>query len=581
MPQVPYQPYSDVQAKDIATPNVHVQAPEAAFGGGTAAAVKQLGAQLRQSGDEIFQRALEFKDLENQTAARDADMLRMERTAKANEDFKALPPAEKGPALQGHLDNLKSITKQYRDTLTSPMAQKYYDAYGHADLRHHFFSSSSVAGDATRRAAVASGDAQISLLLKGIETDPSNANFDKTIENVTEIVRQTKEAAGLTPPEVELKTKMLISSAVTAKIKGILKDDPIGAANVMDQYRNLLTDDDYNRIADTVHSRSRVLLGDKAGNDVVRTEIDPNKPLKSREQVREEMEKRAKKDLPNDPMAPIYYKKVGEQELTRAYAERKQADNDNRMDVHEMVLANRPKTVAEFLSLGPDVRDKWDRMSETQKKNTEDFIYQQYRQDRDRSTPKRDMMFAWLWGAKKQDLVDTDLTEVDLTFGNRMKLLAKQRSDAKSLDKDEDPRVRRAMEQLNSQLVGPNTPNLTKDQLQVFKGNLQFMIEEHIKENNGKPPSREEIARFGKALTLEVIDQSKYSFGIFTRKSLVFEMGVTTEQAEKIEQGIEQGLIPKDISEADKVRYNARVQARGAYRKLYGKEIESPTKRPE
>lgn len=582
MPQVPYQPYSEVSAQDIATPNVHVSTPEGAFGAGTAQAVRRLGAQLQQSGDELFQRALEFKDLENQTAARDADMARMEKAAKAHMDFDALPPAEKGGKLQGHIENLKSITKQYRETLTNPMAQKYYDAYGHADLRHHIFNASGVAGVATRKAAIASGDAQISLLLNGIELDPSDENFGKTIEKVTEVVRQTKEAAGLTPPEVEDKTARLISKAVMAKIKGILKNDPIGAANAMDQYNHLLRQDDYNQIADVVQSRSRVILADRAAIDATRDVNDPNKPAPSLEQVDKEMTERAKRDLPNDPMAVPQYRRAGHQELTRLYAQKKQAENDQRMTLQENILAHRPKNTEELLALGPEVRNIWDRLTEAQRKNHEDFIYQQYKQDRDRPTPQRDAMFMYLWGASKQDLVDTDLTEVkDLTFNNRIKLMAKQRQYAKTLDKDEDPRVNRAMEQLNSQLVGGKTPNLTKDQLQVFKGRLQYMIEEHIKENNGKPPNREEIARFGKALIMEVIDQSKFLSSIVTRKSYVFEMGVTAEQAQKIEEGIEKGLIPRDISEEDKERYNARVHARAAYKKLYGKELESPKRRPE
>ena len=91
MPQVPYIGYPTTQPIEPGE-QISVSTPGAAFGENVGAAIRGIGGQLEQSGNEIFGRAMAIQDLANETAAREADSQFAMEQGKLHADFIANNP---------------------------------------------------------------------------------------------------------------------------------------------------------------------------------------------------------------------------------------------------------------------------------------------------------------------------------------------------------------------------------------------------------------------------------------------------------------------------------------------------------
>ena len=129
MAQIPYSPVPDVTSQYAATPEVHVNAPEAGFGGAVASALIKAGTAGTEASNELFQRAQAMQQLDNETNARKSSIDFATKADQRVADFKTQFGQNAGPEQYAQFQkDIADLREQTRKNLTSPMSQKMFDA---------------------------------------------------------------------------------------------------------------------------------------------------------------------------------------------------------------------------------------------------------------------------------------------------------------------------------------------------------------------------------------------------------------------------------------------------------------------
>ncbi len=129
MAQVPYSPIPDVTASFPPTPEVHVNTPEAAFGGATAAALSKLGSTGNEVSNELYQRASAMQQLKNETDSRAASIDFATQADQRLAQFKTQFGENAGPEQYAQYQkDIADLRNKSRQGLNNPMSQKMYDA---------------------------------------------------------------------------------------------------------------------------------------------------------------------------------------------------------------------------------------------------------------------------------------------------------------------------------------------------------------------------------------------------------------------------------------------------------------------
>src|SRR5580698_9795593 len=75
------------QVPDAKLPNIDLPVPVDAFGGAVGKALEGLGGAIEQGSDRIWQQAMQFQNLQNETAAKNADAKYMMESGKLHAEF--------------------------------------------------------------------------------------------------------------------------------------------------------------------------------------------------------------------------------------------------------------------------------------------------------------------------------------------------------------------------------------------------------------------------------------------------------------------------------------------------------------
>ena len=108
------------------TPEVHVDAPAAAFGVNVAQAVQGLGAVQEGAGKELFARALAFQDLTNHATARGASVKTAHEQAALWGEFDSKGGMDAGPAALDKLHSDLEAVRQKNSEGLNPTANELY-----------------------------------------------------------------------------------------------------------------------------------------------------------------------------------------------------------------------------------------------------------------------------------------------------------------------------------------------------------------------------------------------------------------------------------------------------------------------
>jgi hypothetical protein len=228
MPRVPYNPVPDIQPQSPGE-QISVQTPGAAFGENVGAALQHLGTTGEKVGDELFTRAIALQDLANETEARNKVVDFTTQAAQRQADFDSLEGVDAKNALPGHLKAIGDLRTDMRGTLSSPMAQKYFDQEAASFQNRITFSSAAHAGEQFKNYVVGTAQAQIDNTTKAYVNPFSESERSAKNTTIEEGSHTIAQARGWSEPERQAFVLKQQSANRLGQINQQAMQDPIKA----------------------------------------------------------------------------------------------------------------------------------------------------------------------------------------------------------------------------------------------------------------------------------------------------------------------------------------------------------------
>lgn len=563
------------------TPSVSVNTPVGAFGGAVAQAVEHLGADVSHAGNELFQRAMALQQLRNETEAREADAKYMQEAGILHANYNALEGKAAVDAFKPHLKELDTLRQNIRGTLGTDVARKMYDSPSLNTMGRTIFNAANHSATQNKRWAVGTIEAQQNQAIKGVYDYPNDQQgYDRVISNIEVGAENMKAIHGWSNPQRDAYTKEKVSAALSNRILGLAKSEPLKANDLYEANKTSLWGQDALRVETGVHNQMRTMYSRNISNTVLAdlkedpTELRKSIPLQDRIDQGLAI---AEKEASNVP---------GIQDAVR---ERIQSDwqrvkrinnDDNRasLDTVGSALLGQTgekgvlPTTMEELQADPKVAEALDKLRPTQLKTVQKALANNSKGEVIETPERRDRYYKLLGMAtdRPAEFLDMDVTKEDIPIKYRTELFKKQQSILKGAQ--EDPRLTRAMQTMQPDLesigygMGKNREAYYK-----FKGQFQLAMEDYISENK-KAPNAEEVRKIGARLLRKTTREPTDFYGrprqkdifdtIFSGKQKFFEQDVPQNDIDEIKAKISAdrpGFEPTDDQirrEIIRKRYN-------------------------
>jgi len=237
LPQVPFTGVQSVAPAADATPRYVADARPESFGVNVANAINGMGKTLDSVGGEMFARGLAMQDLNNHTAAQEADVSFMKQAG----DIKAKLDAMQGnQAVQyyakGFQEDLTAARKGVRDTLPNDMAKKLFDSQSLSTVGRSLFNGAGHAATENKKYAVGTADARITENSNQALANPEDeVSFRQSVTNTENHIRAKSQLLGQSPDQEQLAVEVAKSDLWAQRIKGLAKKDPIAAGKMQDE----------------------------------------------------------------------------------------------------------------------------------------------------------------------------------------------------------------------------------------------------------------------------------------------------------------------------------------------------------
>jgi hypothetical protein len=284
-PRVPYQPFPTVQPIGQGADRIRVDTPNIgpeAFGAEVGQALKGFGQVTEQASNELFNRAMAFKELDNRNAAtmRSADFA--DSASKMHEQFKNQEGMNATKAWQTFPDNLEAERQRIRESLPNDMTKKLYDSETRGIYNQNLRSAADWAGNQHRVATDQATDARVATLQKqaGINvTDP--AALKQSLDGIQAAMMDKAQQKGWLDESGNLNDKgkyevfAAKSGAIANKLKIWSNTEPFKASDQADVLKDQLTDADYDAVKHVTDVQrrnvgSRMIVSDiRTGRDHV------------------------------------------------------------------------------------------------------------------------------------------------------------------------------------------------------------------------------------------------------------------------------------------------------------------------
>lgn len=497
MPTVPSAEFvPSVAPTEAATPSERINAPEAAFGGASAAATEGLGTALERSGNEIFARAVALQQLQNETEARDGDTKYMMQAGELHAKFNSLEGEERVKAFPKYAQDLQETRAKIRGALSNPMAMKMYDASSLSTMGRSIFNGAGAAATANKEWAHGAVNAQHDLLVKGVYDDPQDDSaFRQAIVNnhQTATTRAALTPGGASPERIELMTRTGDSTIAANRVLGMVRNQPYQASQMLKQYKDegLLFGKDYESVSNKVESLTQTIGTQTIANQVLGKYVQQDGSYsKSAADMQDEAVKQAATAYPDDPKM----ESAARAAFDRNYNQHQWAVQQDKRDVDQQVAGYITKGVSTTEMLPPDLLK---RMSPQQIKA---FPGQANTYQKSIDTQTNQAAYEKFLGLYNNDngaFMEKDfMTEPGLNKSNRDYFMRLQRTTAAN----GDPRVGKAMSWLKGYApqtlddLGITGKAKDPDTSNRFVGALHDAIQ-GWQETNGKPPNETQLTK--------------------------------------------------------------------------------------
>jgi hypothetical protein len=504
-----------------ATPEMHVEAPPAAFGATVAQAVQGLGEVQEGAGKELFARAQAFQDLTNHATARGAAVQTAMEQAKLWSDFDSKGGMDAGPEALSKLQQDLEGVRQRNGQGLNPDANELYQNDA-ASLQNRFYlMSASHAATAVRQYNLETIDAQRKTANNIVEgaahTEPKMV--DQAYAHNQSAVILEGHQKGYAPDSDIAKAKLTeYNSETTFKaVKGFIdRKDPEGAKAFLEKQR------EKGRIAGEWDDRAQALLD--RGMQKTGAEKAADSPAVAAGKTIEEKVKaagdEADKISGGDPEVRAHAEQIAANRVTLEDKIKKdnlaRANNTIEKALSGMV-GTAPKSRAELMA-DPEFKSAYDTLSNDPESGGKFDLafgrrYDQVLRSDNNLTPERSLVTQRLIGMAHEqpnDFITLDLSKVNITENQRRELLQIQQDISKNgtagfRDKAADNTVVGLKQDLKDAGIehGSTEYNEYRGALQMELDNMRI---------SGKTVTTEEARKIAKTLLQSKVIEKGYIF---------------------------------------------------------------------
>lgn len=524
MPQAPGL-LPDVAPSTGGVPDVQLPVPVDAFGGAVGHALQGLGTDIEQGSDRIWQRAVDLQNLNNETAAKDADAQYMIKSGQLHADFLNKEGLNAGPeALQQHIQDLQNLRTQIRSTL-NPMAAKMYDASSLSFMGRNIFNAAGHSGQQMKVAANNASNSRIELATTQMGDNPTDPIAVGRARRVVETEVQAQgRLNGWSDDQTAATTQFKLSAATAHQIVGIARTNAIGAQTALTAAikSKQITPEDAEKVQGTVTTQlydqgSRVVADKVLANRRDGTDGEDEKT--EDDYVKEGLDEAAKYNIP-DEVKQGFADRVRDRIITQ-YKKQKMIETDTanqNVTVIGKALLNtnaegmRPTSIEELKAIDPAVGPAWDALG-GRPKVQQQILNQLQRNAAGPRTPITSENLSLFHAYKGMALSADDDTRAGFmaqNFAADARLANSQKNELMNIQDQmrkqsyEDPRVARAMRILGPDMsaAGISRKNNSDDYYQ-FMGSLQDALGQFQTDHPGKVPSLDEVRTIGSQIMQE------------------------------------------------------------------------------
>jgi hypothetical protein len=251
MPQVPYTGVPDVQPEERTisnAPQLNIRVDPNAFGANVGHAVEQLGGTLDKVGDELWQRAVAFQQIKNQSELDNLNTQFLQETAPIHARFSALQGKNPNDELPNYLSDLQATRERIGAGASNPQVARLFDSTTRNQIARDYFNGAGHAGEQLKIYQNQSVTGHIDALAHSAGLSPfDDAGFDKRVADTNQLARERAALQGLDPDEaVSKETSRLWSERLTA----MAVKDPFTAKTLLQSAwdKGQIRSDDYAKL---------------------------------------------------------------------------------------------------------------------------------------------------------------------------------------------------------------------------------------------------------------------------------------------------------------------------------------------
>src|SRR5512135_72298 len=232
MAQVPYQPFPEEEGTGGGIPGQGINVIPGAFGEGIAQAAGKMGQTLENVGAKQFQTALEFQQLQNETAVNDALQKASDFTIAKEGEFRQLEGQNAVDAFPQFQKDLQEHREQLAASLQSPAAKVAFQREAQSFYQRSLYSAVLHTGDQAKISNDRSWQGAIeSDIAQGALHPEDPGSFNESLHSVTQKSLDYAHIKGLDEAGAIYTQQKNVGELVRRSVDTLLSKNDIDGAN--------------------------------------------------------------------------------------------------------------------------------------------------------------------------------------------------------------------------------------------------------------------------------------------------------------------------------------------------------------
>lgn len=245
MPQVPVYSKSNTPLVSPDTSPLRgqqISVDSSMFGSGVAEAQAGVGKSMQGAGEQLFKRAVELQELNNQTEARDASNKFIEEMGQVDLQYRQLEGKAAVDGYQGHIENIKKIHEKYASGVSTDSARRHFLNDSSRQLTYNIINSSHWAAGQGKKYRTGVNEASIAIAKNNAAIREDDMGFQNEIVSLNKAV-DAEAANNYWSPEVtQVKRDSEVSEAWRKRLANIAMTDPMGAQALYNKNKDQIRD---------------------------------------------------------------------------------------------------------------------------------------------------------------------------------------------------------------------------------------------------------------------------------------------------------------------------------------------------